>query len=293
MNKEEFTKELVDIISRCLGELYLVEEKCITKNNNTKFQAISIQAKGKDAAMLIYVDELFKNYHRGRCIYDIVDEILDLCHGKYPHYDSSIVDNLLHMLDKIYCKFINTEANAMFLYDTPHKEWNDLSIVYYFYLGQEDDIHQTVTISNKLLKLLGLSLEALDQLAMANTKRDLYPRIQDLGPLYRKSNEYDMETLCDKHSLHIVTNSLKISGAIGVLFEECLADFARRMNATHLWVIPSSIHEMLLLVDDGTMDSRYIRQTIHDVNVRKVAPEEVLSWNCYFYDSRHNTITVA
>ena len=55
MNKEEFTKELVDIISRCLGELYLVEEKCITKNNNTKFQAISIQAKGKDAAMLIYV----------------------------------------------------------------------------------------------------------------------------------------------------------------------------------------------------------------------------------------------
>lgn len=290
MNKQEFTKELVDIISRRLGEWYLVDTRGVTKNNNTNLQVISIQAKDKDAAILIYVDELFNQFYRGRCIYDIVDEILDLCHSKYPRYDSSIVDNLLHMLDKIYCKFINTEANAMFLYDTPHKEWNDLSIVYYFYLGRDGDRHQTITISNKFLKLLGLSLEELDHLAMTNTKRDLYPHIKDIGTLFREVNGCDMEGPC---SMHIVTNSLKISGAIGVLFKECLADFARRMNATHLWVIPSSIHEMLLLVDDGTMDSRFLRQMIHDVNVEKVAPEEVLSWNCYFYDSRHNTITVA
>ena len=51
------------------------------------------------------------------------------------------------------------------------------------------------------------------------------------------------------------------------------------------FVLPSSVHEVLLIPDDGSMELSYLEQMVRDVNQQEVAPEERLSDNVFHYDS--------
>jgi len=49
------------------------------------------------------------------------------------------------------------------------------------------------------------------------------------------------------------------------------------------YVLPSSIHEMLLLPVNDAFSPDYLQSVIRDANKRVVLEEEVLSDNLYFY----------
>ena len=51
------------------------------------------------------------------------------------------------------------------------------------------------------------------------------------------------------------------------------------------FILPSSIHEVLLLRDDGNMDYRALEAMVREINVTQVAPEERLSDQVYHYDA--------
>ena len=50
------------------------------------------------------------------------------------------------------------------------------------------------------------------------------------------------------------------------------------------FILPSSIHEVLLLRDDGNMDYRALEAMVREINATQVAPEERLSDQVYHYD---------
>ena len=50
------------------------------------------------------------------------------------------------------------------------------------------------------------------------------------------------------------------------------------------YVLPSSIHEVLVLPDNGEMDVKELESMVRDVNAAEVAPHELLSDKVQFYD---------
>lgn len=293
MSREEFTKELIDIVAKKLGTACLVGSQFITKNNNTRQIAITISKKGVGVNQVFYTTELYQHFIKGTDINEIADVIADTFHSSYYDVDIEIMAKLPFMLDKIYCRLINTEANTMFLYDVPHKEWNDLSVVYYFYLGKDESHHKMITVTNLLLELIGLSLDELDKLARTNLKREMKPDIQSMYSMVCKLHGYEFDALPFDGSMYVITNESRFNGAVSVVFEDILEKFVSQKGIQDFWIIPSSIHEMILVADDGMMDSKTFRSMIREVNDSLVAPEEVLSYNCYRYSSKSGLISVA
>ena len=66
------------------------------------------------------------------------------------------------------------------------------------------------------------------------------------------------------------------------MYPGMLASLAKEYN-TDFYVIPSSIHEVILVTtDDDSMMAEY-RLLVHDVNDQFVDPEEILSDQVYYY----------
>jgi len=91
----------------------------------------------------------------------------------------------------------------------------------------------------------------------------------------------------------VVTNSLMTYGAIKVLYSQNVKDFAKEHGGCY--VIPSSIHECLLIGKDHADETGCMTdgdEMIREVNRREVRPEEVLSDHLFFMDENGNLLFV-
>ena len=86
-------------------------------------------------------------------------------------------------------------------------------------------------------------------------------------------------------TLFILSNETRQFGAICMLYPEVLKKFCVEKMIDGVFVIPSSIHEVLLMIaDKNKVDVGYIRQMIKEVNYENVSEVERLSDSPYYYD---------
>jgi hypothetical protein len=71
-------------------------------------------------------------------------------------------------------------------------------------------------------------------------------------------------------------------GAAALLYSEQIKQLADSLQSD-LIILPSSVHELLLLPDDGENEYTFYRQMVEDVNTTQVEPEEILSYSLYRY----------
>ena len=99
-----------------------------------------------------------------------------------------------------------------------------------------------------------------------------------------KAPESDL-TNDEKTDMIVITNTLGVNGAAVILYPDILASLAKEYD-TDFYVIPSSIHEVILVsAEDDSMLAEY-RQMVQDVNKRFVDPEEILSDQVYYYEQK-------
>lgn len=62
---------------------------------------------------------------------------------------------------------------------------------------------------------------------------------------------------------------------------------------SNFFILPSSIHEVILMKDNGDMNAEELQRMVMEINRTQVAPEEVLSDEVYSYDYRQQKLTMA
>ena len=67
-----------------------------------------------------------------------------------------------------------------------------------------------------------------------------------------------------------------------MLYRGVLARIAEELNE-NFFVIPSSIHEVLLVPESAGFDRKGLEAMLQDVNETQLLPEEILSDNVYYY----------
>ena len=91
-----------------------------------------------------------------------------------------------------------------------------------------------------------------------------------------------------------LSNETRQFGAISMLYPEVLKKFCVEKMIDGVFVIPSSIHEVLLMIADKNMaDVEYIRRMIKEVNNENVSEVERLSDSLYYYDVATDTLRIA
>lgn len=74
-----------------------------------------------------------------------------------------------------------------------------------------------------------------------------------------------------------------------VLYEETLHNVAETLQASY-YLLPSSIHEWFVLVDDGKPDPESCNALVDFVNRSQLSLEEILSDHAYYYDREQRKI---
>lgn len=101
-----------------------------------------------------------------------------------------------------------------------------------------------------------------------------------------------IEVVKDQNPYWVATNKEHFRGASAMMFPDIFKSFCEEHNLEAVYVIPSSIHEVLLMPYMEASPEE-IRAMVADVNTNEVKPEEVLSDNAYIYRVATNEISIA
>lgn len=110
--------------------------------------------------------------------------------------------------------------------------------------------------------------------AKKNTKQFLPAKFE---PVYK-----DFRGHTEDRPVFMVSNKIQRYGAGVICYEDFLGDISRKYNKS-LYLLPTSIHEMLLLFDDGE-DQEEDLLHILEKSDQQLSKEEFLSDNIYYYD---------
>ena len=88
----------------------------------------------------------------------------------------------------------------------------------------------------------------------------------------------------------VVSNKEKMNGAIAICDLELLARIADKYKAD-LTILPSSIHECILVPMTGDLDFDGLSEMVSDVNGAEVDPVEQLSDHAYYYNRAERKVT--
>ena len=168
----------------------------------------------------------------------------------------------------------------------PHRKWNDLYLIYKSMLPDaSEDLITTMLITNSIMKHLKLTEEELFQFAKTNTVK----RTGIIAkPLFNLGNEMPGETdiwnfTDDPNDPTILSNRNFMNGAALILRDEVMDKVVEHYKVNVLYILPSSIHEVIIIPDSNSVDVEYLKNMVYEINRSTVAPEERLSDHVYKY----------
>lgn len=97
--------------------------------------------------------------------------------------------------------------------------------------------------------------------------------------------------VADMPEIYIISNELRIQGASVVFYTDVLEKFAAEKNSD-LVLLPSSIHEWLVLTEASAGEIRVLEAMVRDANRQVVLPEEILSEHVYKYTRKSQILEI-
>lgn len=296
MNFSEFSLALTTLVNAKLGDNYEVSNTKITKNNGNRLHGINVKCSGKNVSPTFYVDDLYDQYENGEisfeeCFEKIVREVRKTF-DNLPDLHLEQFNDFSKVKDKILYKLINTAANEELLKDVPYETVNDLSKIFFVNVSEKVG-EMAFTIRNEHMSAWGITAEDISSAADANMPQMGGETFMSLAHMINQLNEIQIvdESEDTESTTFVLSNRDRVFGAAAALYTGEIQRLAERREAD-IYIIPSSIHEVLLLVDSEETDAEDIKKTILDVNEAQVAPEERLSNNLYKYCRETDKIEV-
>ena len=147
----------------------------------------------------------------------------------------------------------------------------------------------TTIIHNRQARAWNITADELYELAKENTPK-IYPsmmgRLEHLVFGWDEDKEEMVPLDTELPILFILSNQSGINGAICMLYEGVLKEFAEKID-TDLLILPSSIHEVLIHRYGEDLDVEVFKNMVRSVNENDVPKEDILSNSVYVY-TRHD-----
>lgn len=296
MEMSIFAEKVSTIAGKVLGSDYRVEIKKVRKNNGVVRTGLAALAKDSDIAPTVYLEDFLAAYERGMPFGEVISSIVCACYRGMvkEKTDLEFFRHFESVRDRICCRLVGREGNEILLEEIPHVEFLDLAVCFYY--AWNDDVlgRGSILIYNSHMELWGTSTEELYRLAEVNTPR-LFPWVfSTISEILCTGEGEDggcgeLEGLSPEDipdiPMRILTNNIRRYGAVCILYPGILEKIAENMGGD-FYVLPSSLHEVILMPCDGSHSEAYLKIMISDINNTQVEPEEVLSNSLYRYNCR-------
>ena len=304
MDYTQFSAYIEDNIE---GYLKNLQTDCIQmvsemKNNGVLLDTLVIHLKDYPLSPAIPVRPYYESYRLGTDIDTIMEKLAgDFFAGLYQPYTVPFghLKDFEAVKEDIFIRAVNYERNKVMLSSCPYVKKLDLALTFRVRFFQGSEGLSSLLIDDRLLSQWSVTKEALYEHAMRNTMAKFPPVIESsedvLGEMLERG-----ETALGWDSVHvplyILTNNLRLNGATAAFYPGVLKEFSEHLcsGGTDFYLLPSSIHEMMLVPSrDGGKSAVNYQKIVVSANQEVVRPEEVLSDCVYMYTYGRDEISIS
>lgn len=295
MEYKEFFAAFKKELDERLGGEGSTEVVRVDKNNVSGKEGLAIKGGDSPALPVIYPEEFYR-YHKeaGEDVVSIAEKAAYICmreREKKEVLDEFCRNILSWDTAKEYLmpELIRAEWNRDILEEAVSIPFLDLAICFRLQTERPEGSFFSCRLSEKQMASWGLSEGELMEQAMKNLRR-VDHRITSVAELME--GIFGARFFEDEETdFAVLTTPERTYGAIGILRKELLADYAGRLGK-NLFLIPSSVHEFILMPDDGKTDLEKLECLINRVNSEQVEREEQLSDHAYYYDREKGEVRI-
>lgn len=249
----------------------------VTKNNNISLNGLCIGREEEACQPIIYIDSFYTDYENGADLGELLCRIGALYEESKA--DSPIEPGLYrdygYMKDHLFFRLVNYEKNKKQLEDCPFERIEDLAVTFRWFVHHDRNGMASALIHNRDLKLWGITKDQLARDARENTEK-VFP------PLLRPMEQIFPQMKGGREKLYVLSNMEGLNGAGAVLYKGILESFSEKIQGD-FFILPSSIHEVLLVPEEDGSDPLALAELVREVNRTIVEEEEILSDKVYYH----------
>ncbi len=308
--KENFIDYLIKHDSKEGGEknTYSIQIRQIIKNNGIKLDGLIIQRNEENISPNIYLNSYFESYQLGTPLSCIMEEIAKQYYTLKENHRIEI-DNLFDfptVQNRIIVRLVNYERNREMLKDCPYKRFLDMAITFRYMAGRDEYGLASSLITNEEFDLWEIGIDDLYQIALFNTMREFPWHMDSLATVIldciKRNIPQDMHGEMEEElslledtshgvNMYVLSNDSDLNGASCILYDAVIRNFARVQDSNVL-ILPSSIHEVMLVPESEETDVDFLQQLLLDANQSAVGLIDLLSDSIYYYRRDTDEITI-
>lgn len=161
-----------------------------------------------------------------------------------------------------------------------------MSLVYRFVLQTNEYGAVTTLINNRILDNYGITAEQLHEDAMANAPEQFPASVRSMQDVLADIMGIEPEMMPDDpNGMFVATCNDGVNGAGCIFYPEFMDQAADKLGGD-FFVLPSSVHEVILLPDTGNMSYQELESMVQEINASEVRPEDRLTDSVYHYDAK-------
>lgn len=269
------------------------EVKCVEviKNNDVKLHGITILYPNEEINPTVYIENLINENNKHLSISDLAFEIaenIEKAREMKNHlgFNPDDISDFDKIKDMICVRLINAESNKELLKSLPYEKVYDLAKI----LVIEINENMSIKVNHKMFDFwkennLSLSISDVFDYALENTKRKFPANIKRMDEVMAELIGMEINEFLNVFNpspLYVLTNNVKTNGAICLLYDNILKEFAEKIGSDFV-ILPSSVHELILHPIIPNVTKENLKDIITEINETEVDDIDVLSNHPYIY----------
>ena len=288
MDFETFMNEAIKEMSERFPDFDISKQE-VSKLQGESYTGMAVRPENSEIGATLNLQDFYEALGSGMFIEDVMDSIersVVSAVRHMPHYDARVLEDYDRMKDALTVDLVPVAGNEQKLAQIPHKNVEDMALVYRF--EEESNVYgsASILVTNEMLAVYDITADQLHEDAMKAAVQNRPAKLHNMNDVMRDmmGDMSDLFPMNEPSPLWVATVEGGQNGA-GVIQYPGFLDQAAEALGGDFYVLPSSVHEVLLVADDGSMELGYLEEMVRSVNETEVSPAERLSDNVYHYDS--------
>lgn len=195
--------------------------------------------------------------------------------------------------EMLFPELIPQKGNEDVLAQHPHDKLEDMAVVYRLDLHSGDGTMMSARVNQAILEAFGVSAEQMKKDALENAPHTHPATFRSMEEVMSAMMGMPMpEPDFGQSRLYVASTETMNRGAGVIAYPDFLQEASEKMGGS-FFILPSSIHELLFLRDDGDITRQELASMVRSVNASEVNPAEQLSNNVYHYDGKDRVFELA
>lgn len=313
MNFETFMESIKKHIKEYLPESYQDAQVTIREQQklNNRYMGLTVIRPGDDRIPTINLTDLYRqSYENPRFrITDVLEQISQIIQREPERFDVSRLTQYKEAKKHLFMRVSNIEENLQVLDNVPYVERADLAITFHIAVEENEAGRASAIVTNNMMENFGVTRNQLYKDALENSSFIAPVMIDNLGELVGRMEIEEMEARgaseeeirkaeeriyveSQYNPMFVVTNETLLYGGSAIFYPGVMDELGEVLNGD-FFILPSSVHETLVVPDNGRISCHELKAMVMAINEKEVAPEDRLADEVYHYDTRDHVFEKA